>query len=75
MRRALVPEPARVQAYLAACHAHAGRLYAAGSSAAAGLHASCLDFSFTRFTAKEPFRRPEDAERLVRSMRLAGLPE
>jgi TolB-like protein/class 3 adenylate cyclase/tetratricopeptide (TPR) repeat protein len=67
------PNPLWVQAYLAACHAHAGRLDVA-RGIASELHASWPDLSSALFTAREPFKRVEDAERLVQGMQLAGLP-
>ncbi|ANY82567.1 hypothetical protein BB934_30285 (plasmid) [Microvirga ossetica] len=66
-------QPDWVQAYLAACYAHTGRMDTA-RDAAAGLQASHPGFSAARFIAKEPFRRTEDTERLADGMRLAVLP-
>jgi len=65
--------PLWVQAYLAAYYAHAGRLDIA-RRIALELHASWPDLSSARFTAKEPFRRAEDAQRLIQGMIVAGLP-
>ena len=66
--------PVWVQAYLAACHALAGRLEQAREFAEVVQQRS-PEFSLMRLAAKEPFRRPEDAERLREGMRAAGLPE
>src|SRR5215831_656264 len=58
----------------AACHARLGDMDRAGASVAV-----CLslrpDFSIAQFMSREPFKNPADAEQLVSSLRLAGLPD
>jgi len=64
----------RVWAYMACCHARLGNAEQARAHAA-----ECLrlqpGFSIARFMTREPFRHAADAEHLVESLRLAGLPE
>ena len=66
--------PVWVQAYLAACHALAGRAECARELKAELLRA-VPDFSLTRLAAKELFKRAADRDRLVEGLRRAGLPE
>ena len=66
--------PVWVRAYLAACHALAGRLEPARVLAAEVVRAA-LGFSLSRFVAKEPFRRPADRVSLREGLHKAGLPE
>jgi adenylate cyclase len=66
--------PVWVRAYLAACHALAGRTDQARALAAELVRAA-PGFSLTRFVAKEPFRRPADRASLSEGLRKAGLPE
>ena len=58
----------------AACHARLGDMAGVRASVAA-----CLslrpDFSIAQFMSREPFKNPADAEQLVSSLRLAGLPD
>lgn len=70
----IVLRTSRVHAFMAGCHARVGDLDAARSSAAACL-ANQPDFSILRLMSREPFQRTADAERLLESLRLAGLPD
>jgi adenylate cyclase len=66
--------PHWVQAYLAACHALAGRQELAARHASEVLQ-QMPDFSLTRHAAKEPFKHAADREHLIAGLRKAGLPE
>jgi len=61
-------------ALMAGCHAQLGDMERAGASVA-----ECLslrpDFSVRHWMSKEPFKIEADAERLAKSLRLAGLPD
>jgi adenylate cyclase len=66
--------PMWLMAYLAACHALAGRLNEAHKFVEQ-IRQRFPQFSLVRVTEKEPFKREEDRERLIAGMRTAGLPE
>ena len=65
--------PVWVRAYLAACHALAGRADRARKFAADVVR-SAPGFSSARLVGKEPFKRPADREVLLEGLREAGLP-
>jgi TolB-like protein/DNA-binding SARP family transcriptional activator len=67
-----VGKPAWAHAYLAACHAQAGRAGEAGVLAAA-VTRLCPDFSADLLAAKEPFARATDRQHLLDGLRKAGL--
>ena len=66
--------PYRHAALMAGCHAQLG-----DSDRARASVAECLtlkpDFSIGQYISKQPFKIPADAEQLVASFRLAGLPD
>jgi adenylate cyclase len=66
--------PVWVRAYLAACHALAGRADRA-RELAANVVRSAAGFSSALLAAKEPFKRPADREALLKGLCDAGLPE
>jgi TolB-like protein/tetratricopeptide (TPR) repeat protein len=66
--------PSRYVALTAGCHAQLGDMDRARASAAECLSMS-PDFSIAQFMKKERFKIPADAEQLVSSLRLAGLPD
>jgi adenylate cyclase len=59
---------------LAACFAQLGRIEEA-KAAAQELLAREPDFRISVFEARYPLRRPDDRERLIAGLRMAGLPE
>jgi len=66
--------PFWVQAYLAACYALTDRIERARDFATEVLRLA-PDFSATRLSEKEPFKRPADREHLLEGLRKAGLPQ
>jgi TolB-like protein/Tfp pilus assembly protein PilF len=62
-----------VRAYVAACHAQAGRIAEAEEQAAEALRLR-PDFSATWNASKEPFKHRRDQEHLFDSLRKAGIP-
>jgi len=67
-------QPDWVEAHLAASSAYLGHMDEAHRHAAAVL-ALTPEFTIRAFVAKDPYRRPEDAEHLAEGLRRAGLPE
>ena len=67
-------QPDWVEAYLAACHAHLGKIDEARKHAAAALHLT-PQLTIQALLAVDPFRRREDAEHLVEGLRKAGIPD
>jgi TolB-like protein len=70
---------ARVRAYfyaalIAGCHARLGDMKAASASVAECLSMKS-DFSIKQFMSKEPLKLAAEADQLVSSLRLAGLPD
>src|SRR5438105_3333743 len=66
--------PYWVRAYLATCHALAGRGERAQDYAAQVVRLAPA-FSIARFARKEPFKNPADLQRLIDGLRKAGMPE
>ena len=66
--------PYRLAALMAACHAELGDMDSARLSVADCLSMKA-DFSIGHYMSKNPHKFPADAEQLVASLRLAGLPE
>ncbi|MGH6929482.1 MAG: BTAD domain-containing putative transcriptional regulator [Dongiaceae bacterium] len=64
-------KPVWVHAYIAACHAQAGRADEAVATAAEVIHL-CPDFSAALLAAKEPYELAADREHLLAGLRKAG---
>jgi TolB-like protein len=65
-------QPDWVEAYLAACHAHLGKMDEARKHAAAALHLTPR-LTINWLLAIDPYRRREDAEHLADGLRKAGI--
>lgn len=73
MLERVTPRTFRESALQAGCHARL-RNAAQASDSAAAVIALKPGFSIARFMTREPFKDPEDAAHLARSLALAGLP-